>query len=65
MKLLDVSYPLAFLESFHRMGSQPYMEFFAQEPKRHAVIVLVDLDVVVDVDGDDFPLGVLVEFFRH
>ena len=56
-------HPLAFLERLHRMGGQPDIEFLAQEPKRHAVVVFVDLDMIIDVDGGHFPLGVLVKFF--
>ena len=29
---------------------------------RHAVVVIVDFDVVVDADGGDLPLGVFVSF---
>ena len=56
---------LAFLEGLHGMGSQPHFEFFALAArKRHAVVMFVDFDVVVDVDGGDFPLGVFVEISR-
>jgi hypothetical protein len=36
------------------------MEFFTLLFIRHAVVVLVDFDVVVDVDGGNLPLGELV-----
>ena len=56
-------HPLAFLESFHGVGGQPDIEFLTYQPERHAVIMLVDFDVIVDVDGGQFPLGVLVSLF--
>ena len=42
------------------MGGKPDIEFFALQFIRHAVVVIVDFDVVVDVDGGDLPLSVLV-----
>ena len=56
---------LAFVEGLHGMGSQAHIEFFAQQSKRHAVVMFVDFDVLVDVDGGDFPLGVFVGFLRQ
>ena len=35
---------------------------FALQFMRHAVVVIVDFDVVVDADGGDLPLGVFVSF---
>ena len=54
---------LAFLEGFYGMSRQAHVELFAQQSKRHAVVMFVDLDVVVDVDAGDLPLGVFVELF--
>ena len=55
----------AFSEGLHGMGGKPDMEFFALQFIRHAVVVIVDFDVVVDVDGGDLPLGVFVSFLRQ
>lgn len=57
-------HPLAFLESFDDTGGEPDMEFLAHQPERNAVVVLVGLDVIVDVDDGQFPLGVLVRLLR-
>ena len=48
---------LAF-QGFDRMGRQPDFEFLLLQLMRHAVVVIVDFDVVVDADGGDLPLGV-------
>ena len=55
--------PLAFEERFHGSGGESDIDLFAQEAKRNAVVVLADFDVIVDIDGGQFPLGVLVRFF--
>src|SRR4030067_1557856 len=44
-------HPVALSEDLHGMSGKPDMEFFALQLGRHAVVVIVDLDVVVDVDG--------------
>jgi hypothetical protein len=56
-------HPLAFLESFHGVGGQPDIELFSQQAERDAVVVFVDLDLVVDVNGGQFPLGVFIALF--
>ena len=58
-------HPLAFCESFHGAGGEPDIEFFAHQTKRNTVVVTLHLDVVVDVDGGQFPLGILVRFFGN
>src|SRR5438445_9581255 len=57
-------YALAFAKGLHDVGREPDLESFAFEFIWHAVVVLVDFDVVVDVDGGDLPLGVLVRVLR-
>ena len=52
----------AFSEGLHGVGGQPNLELFALQFMRHAVVVIVDFDVVVDADGGDLPLGVFVSF---
>ena len=56
---------LAFAKGLHGVGRKPDFEFFALEFVRHAVVVIVDFDVVVDADGGDLPLGVFVGFVRQ
>ena len=56
-------HPLAFLEDFHGVGAKPDIEFFSHEAERDAVVMVLDLDVVVDIDGGQFPLGILVRLF--
>ena len=55
---------LALKEGFHRGGRKPYIEFFPNEPKRYAVVVAVDLDMVVDIDGGHSPFGILIGCLR-
>ena len=52
---------LALSQGLHGVGGQAHVELFALQLMRHAVVVIVDFDVVVDVDGGDLPLGVFVE----
>ena len=47
------------------MGAKSDLESFAFQFIRHAVVVLVDFNVVIDVDTGDLPLGVLVGFVRQ
>ena len=58
-------HPLALSEDLHGMGGKPDLEFLALQLMGHAVVVIVDIDVVVDVDGGDLPLGVFVGFLRQ
>ena len=58
-------HPLAFLESFYGMGGQPDIEFVVDELVGDAVEMFVDFNVVVDVDGGQFPFGVLVKVCRE
>ncbi len=52
----------ALSQGLHGVGGQPNLELFALQFMRHAVVVIVDFDVVVDADGGDLPLGVFVSF---
>jgi hypothetical protein len=54
---------LAFNESFHGGGSEPYMELFVHQAKRNTIVVMLHLDVVVDVDRGHPPLGILIRSF--
>ena len=56
---------LAFAKGLQGVGRKPDFEFLALQLIRHAVVVLVDFDVVVDADGGDLPLGVFVGFLRQ
>ena len=56
---------LAPAQSLEGVGGKAHLEFFAFELVGHAVVVTVDFDVVVDIDGGDLPLGVLVSFVRQ
>lgn len=51
---------LAFAKDLHGVVGEPDLESFAFKFIRHAVVVIVDFDVVVDVDGGKLPFGVLV-----
>ena len=65
-KASDVGeHALAFEEGLHRMGGEPDMELFSKEAKRTTVVVVLHLDVVVNIDGGHFPLGVLIRLFGN
>ena len=51
-------HPLALREALHGLGAHPDIELLAHQLVGHAVIVVVDLDVVVDVDSRLLPLRV-------
>ena len=55
-------HPLALVESLHRGGGQPDVESLPQQPEGHAVVVVVHLDVIVDVDRRLEPFGIFVGF---
>lgn len=58
-------HPLALLEDLHGVGGKPDLELLTLQFMGHAVIVIVDFDVVVDVDGGNLPLGIFVGFVRQ
>ena len=53
------------MEDRDRGGANARLELLSPELIRHAVIVAVYLHVVVDIDGDFFPLGELVTVSRQ
>jgi hypothetical protein len=42
---------------FHRGGCHPQFDLAANQPVRHAVVVAIELDVVVDVDARALEVG--------
>ena len=57
--------PLAAMEDLDRGGGDPRLDLLADQLVRHAVVVLGDLDMVVEVDPAALPLGVFVGFGRQ
>ena len=51
---------LAAMEDLHRLHRDARLHLFAQQPERHRVEVLLDLDVVVEADPATFPVRVFV-----
>ncbi len=51
---------LAAVEDLHRLGRDARLHFLAQQPERHRIEMLVDLDVVVEVHPAALPVGVFV-----
>ena len=49
-------HPLAFGEKFHRIRAHPHVQLLAHQLVRHAVVVAVDLDVIVDSHPRLLPL---------
>lgn len=52
--------PLALVEEFDRLGADARFELLFDQRIRHRVVVPLDLDMVVDVHADQFPLGILI-----
>ena len=46
-----------FVEAFDDVGSKAHIDLFFDQPVRHAVVVALDFDMVVDVDPGLFPFG--------
>src|SRR3954454_2525143 len=57
--------PLAAMEDLDRGGGDARLDLLADQLVRHAVVMLSDLDVVVEVDPAALPLGVFVGFRRQ
>ena len=57
--------PLALVENFDRAGGDAQIHLFADQPMRHRIEELVDLDMVVGLDAREFPLGILVILRRQ
>ena len=56
---------LAAMEDLHRLGRDARLHFFAQQPERHRIEVLLDLDVVVEVDPAALPVGIFIRCRRQ
>src|SRR5580658_10335218 len=52
--------PLATVEHLDRRGAEARPEFLSDEGMRHAVIVAVDIDVIIEGGAHTFPLGIHV-----
>ena len=53
------------MEHLHRRGGRAHVHLLAGVLARHRVVVAADLDVVVDADPRQLPLGVLVGLLGH
>ena len=51
---------LAAMEDLHRLRRDARLHLLAEQPERHRVEVLVDLDVVVEVDPAALPVGIFI-----
>ena len=58
-------HPLSLSQDLHGVSGKPDVELLPSQFIGHAVVVIVDFDMVVDVDGGDLPLSVLVGFLRQ
>lgn len=52
--------PLGFEEALYGRGGHSDIDFLPDQLLRHAVIVVVDLDMVIDPDGGELPFGILI-----
>ncbi|MET4519046.1 hypothetical protein ABIB81_008400 [Bradyrhizobium sp. I1.7.5] len=49
--------PLALVEDLDGTGGEPHLDLGTREAMRNAVVMLLHLDVVVEADVADTPLG--------
>ncbi len=56
---------LAAMEDLNRLDCDACLDLFAQQPKRHRIEVLVDLDVVVEVHPTALPRGIFIRCRRR
>ena len=47
-------------EEFHHGGTQADVELLVHQRVGHGVVVTFDLNVVINVDPGEFPLGILI-----
>ena len=55
-------HPLSLMEGFDRSGGQTDIEFLPQQLEGDAIVMMVYLDMVVDVDRRLKPFGILIGF---
>src|ERR1700760_2612151 len=53
------------MKDLHRRGREACLQLLTGELIRHAVQVAIDLDVIVDIDPNSFPLCELIAFRRQ
>ena len=53
------------MKDLHRRGREACLQLLTSELVRHAVQVTIDLDVIVDIDPNGFPLRELIAFRRQ
>ena len=56
---------LATMDQFHRRLGEPDLQRLADQAMRDRVVPMIDLDVIVEIDLDFFPNGMLVASFRQ
>jgi len=53
-------HPFAFVEDFHYLGTEAHLELLLDKAIGDGVVVPVHFHVVVNVDADQFPLGIRI-----
>ena len=53
-------YPVALVEDFHHLGTQAPLELLLDQAIGHGIVVPVHFHLVVDIDTDQFPRGILI-----
>ncbi len=56
---------LSLSQDLDGVSGKPDVELLPSQFIGHAVVVIVDIDMIIDVDGGDLPLGVLVGFLHQ
>ena len=56
---------LAAMEDLHRLRRDAHVHLFAQQPERHRVEMLLDLDVVIEIDPAALPVRIFIRRRRQ
>lgn len=51
---------LAFVKTFDPVRGQAHIDSLADQRIRDGIIMMIDFDMVIDVDGGFFPFGVFI-----
>ena len=64
-RTLVAGHPCALVEDFDDLRTQTYFELLLDQAIGHGIIVAVDVDMVIDVHADQFPLGIFIGLRRQ
>ena len=57
-------YAIVFIKDFNLPGCKQQLDFLSYLLVRNAIVVVVDLNMVIDIDQELFPFGVVISINR-